>query len=286
MELYKDEIISELESKNDHVLTFRDIEQVLFFNKRDWRLPNSTTLNEFLQFLIEQKKILKPLEFGPPSRRVTRFLFQNKQLDAKKLALLLYPDSYLSHYSAVSFYDLTDEIIKSIYVNHEQSPKTSDNHHVEIPQENIHAAFSKPPRVTNDFIDYNQQRIYLINGKNTNKLGVVNKNGILVTDLERTLIDIIVRPHYSGGVFEVLNIFEKVRGEASVNRICGYLKKLNYLYPYHQALGFYLEKSGYKDRVIQMVEEKFPIKYDFYLAHDIPEKAYSERWRLFYPKNL
>ena len=123
-----------------------------------------------------------------------------------------------------------------------------------IPQENIDKAFSKPMRTTNNYFDYNNQRIYILNGQYTNNLGVIEQEGIRVTNIERTLIDITVRPQYSGGVYdEFSNIFKKAKGEASANRIAAYLQKLDYSYPYHQAIGLYLEKAGYKENAIRLL---------------------------------
>ena len=42
-------------------------------------------------------------------------------------------------------------------------------------------------------------------------------NGVRVTDLERTLIDIAVRPEYAGGVYEVLNVYRLAKGKVSAN---------------------------------------------------------------------
>lgn len=284
MDLYKNEIISELNGQNNSILTLTQIEHVLSKNRVEWRLPNSTTLQQFLEYLMAKRKILKVIEFGPESRREKRYLYANNELNPLTLASSLYKNSYLSHYSAVTYHDLTDEIIKSIYINHEQSPKTKRA--TVIPQENIDKAFSKPMRTTNNYFDYNNQRIYILNGQYTNNLGVIEREGIRVTDIERTLIDITVRPQYSGGVYEVLNIFKKAKGEASANRIAAYLQKLDYSYPYHQAIGFYLEKAGYKENAIRLLENKFPLKGDFYLTYNIPDKAYNQRWQIFYPKNL
>jgi predicted transcriptional regulator of viral defense system len=285
MELYKNDIINELLEINSTVLTLSQIESVLSRNRLVWRLPHSTTLQDFLEFLITKKKALKEMELGTPSRREKRYIYTKKDIDSISLGLSLYPNSYLSHYSAVMFHDLTDEIVKSTYVNHEQAKKDTSNRKV-IPQENIDIAFSKPMRSTNNYLDYNNQRIYIINSQFSNNLGVIDRENIRVTDIERTLIDITVRPQYSGGVFEVLEIFKKAQGEASVNRIAAYLKKLNYIYPYHQAIGFYLEKAGYKDTAIKLIENKFTFENDFYLTYNIENKAYNERWRVYHPKNI
>ena len=34
------------------------------------------------------------------------------------------------------------------------------------------------------------------------------------------------------------------------------------------------------------MKNKFPLKGDFYLTYNIPDKAYNQRWQIFYPKNL
>ena len=76
-----------------------------------------------------------------------------------------------------------------------------------------------------------------------------------LTNLERTLIDITVRPVYSGGVFEVAKAFELAKEKLSVNSLTAMLKKLEYTYPYHQAVGFYLERAGYKSSLLDLLRK-------------------------------
>jgi predicted transcriptional regulator of viral defense system len=62
-----------------------------------------------------------------------------------------------------------------------------------------------------------------LSGKNTNRLEVSqlrDPQGQLVdaTKLERTLIDIAVRPAYAGGVFEVMTTRARDRPQAAVMR--------------------------------------------------------------------
>jgi hypothetical protein len=64
------------------------------------------------------------------------------------------------------------------------------------------------------------------------------------------------------------------------------LKKLNYTYPYHQAIGFYLQRAGnYREAQIQLLK-KFDFKYDFYLDHGMRNLEYSKEWKLYYPKGF
>ncbi len=107
-----------------------------------------------------------------------------------------------------------------------------------------------------------------------------------VTDLERTLIDATVRPFYAGGVNEVLKAYSLAADRISVNRLSALLRRFEYVYPYHQAVGFYLEKSNaYRPEQIDLLRG-FPREFDFYLTYQIGEREYSKEWKLFYPKGL
>ena len=72
---------------------------------------------------------------------------------------------------------------------------------------------------------------------------------------------------------------------SSVNKMISYLKRLEFIYPYHQAIGFYLERAGYTNTQLSLVE-KIEKKYDFYLDYGMKETDYSKKWRLFYPKGF
>jgi predicted transcriptional regulator of viral defense system len=137
-------------------------------------------------------------------------------------------------------------------------------------------------------------RICMLNGMHTGQLGVISMESdydgsgparVRVTNLERTLIDIAVRPFYAGGVTEVLTAFERAQGKASANRLVALLRRLNYVYPYHQAIGFYMERAGYSDTALGLLRE-LPRNFDFYLTNQMRETDYVSQWRLHVPKGL
>ena len=107
-----------------------------------------------------------------------------------------------------------------------------------------------------------------------------------VTTLERTLIDITVRPNYAGGPAHVIEIFRlaKSRG-ASTNHLLALLKSLRFAYPYHQAIGFYLERAGYSAAAQELVL-RLGLPPDFYLTHGMVRSEYSPKWRLHFPEGL
>jgi len=187
------------------------------------------------------------------------------------------------------FHGLTEQIPKTIYMNWEQTPKPRPKQKLE--QKRMDWAFKRKTRLSQNTAEYQNIKIHLLNGMFTNNLGVtdgIGPNGekIRLTDVERTLIDITVRPEYAGGVFEVLKAYRLAHNKVSINRLVATLKKINYIYPYHQAIGFYLETAGvYKQSQLDLLAQ-LEMKYDFYLIHQMKESDYSKKWRLYFPKGF
>jgi len=109
---------------------------------------------------------------------------------------------------------------------------------------------------------------------------------IRVAGVERTLIDAAVRPFYSGGVFEVLEAYRRARKTANVALLAELLKRLDYIYPYHQAIGLYMEKAGCYSTGEMASMEAFGLQYDFYLTHQMKKPEHSSRWRIYFPQGF
>jgi hypothetical protein len=71
----------------------------------------------------------------------------------------------------------------------------------------------------------------------------------------------------------------------SVDRLFAILKKLDYLYPYHQPIGFLMQWTRYPEKSCAKLRA-LGLSHDFYLAHGLQEPEYSKDWRLFHPKNF
>jgi hypothetical protein len=184
---------------------------------------------------------------------------------------------------------LTADEPECIYVNSEQTEKPRWESTLE--QATIDSAFRRPPRTTSNVAQYDNKRILLLNGKHTAGLGVTTfaregSSPLRVSDLERTLIDIAVRPVYSGGVEQVLQAYRATNGKASPKRIAEVLSRLDYVYPYHQAIGFYLERSRVYDEAAIRLFANMRREFAFYLAHEMSEVRHCERWRVNYPCSL
>jgi len=214
-------------------------------------------------------------------------------VDLREVMLTLKPNCHFSHYSAMQLHGLTEQVPKTTYINFEQ--QLASNPTGELAQKNIDAAFRRPVRTTKYIAETDQFRVCILNGKNTGYLGVEEidhrpagggrKFKIRLTGIERTLIDVAVRPVYSGGVFEVFKAYRLARETVSVNKLAAMLQKLRFIYPYHQVIGYYLERSGYRSTQIDLLR-RFPMEFDFYLEHNMKQTEYVKAWRLYVPKGF
>jgi len=285
----KPKIEAFFENSGQRVFTPNYLETIVANMGAEWRLALSTSVKSFTEFLIEKSK-LKKIDLKFPTQTSTRYLWGEETQDIVfELALSLKPRSYLSHYTALFFHNLTEQIPKNIYVTFEQPDRKRGT---ELSQKAIDEAFKKKVRETSNITIYKDYTITILNGQFTGNTGVLKQFGedrreyLPVTNLERTLIDIAVRPIYSGGVLEVAKAYKNASTKVQINKLNAYLKQIDFIYPYFQAIGFYLELAEVPEKRLGYIENSWDKKFDFYLTHDIQEKSYSKRWNLYYPSYL
>lgn len=291
-QIARSDIIRYLDKLPTKVLLYADLARILREQRAFWRLTHGTSTMDFIRFLTDSGRLSK-VEFPFPKPYKEKTVYSWGDVSFYEVILGISPKCYFSHYSAVKVHGLTEQTPKTFYVNEEQ--RLESWLAGSLTQTSIDAAFRRPVRVTKRIAETSDFRVVFLNGKNTGNHGVVEEEfigsgagrigRIRVTNIERTLIDITVRPVYSGGVSEVLKAFALARDRVSANRLAAMLKKLAYIYPYHQAIGFYLERAGYRSSALDLFRN-IPTAFDFYLEHDLKEKEYVKEWRLFIPKRL
>lgn len=286
LQVAKADIAKVLDETGQSVFWPSDISQLLEQNRAFWRLAQNTTTAKFLSFLLENTDLrleyLEPLNHANVSG-ITRYVW--KEASAYEVALSMKRDAYLSHGTAMFVHGLSEQIPSRIHVNSEQRPKPGSGH---LSQEGIDRAFAGKQRESRFIFKFDDSQAVLLWGKNTDQLEVIDMEfsgtKLRVTGLERTLIDIAVRPSYAGGVFQVLAAYRSAKDRVSVGTLLATLKKIGYVYPYHQAIGFYMQRAGYTKRQYNRLRTN--LNYDFYLGYGLKDKEYDPDWRLFFPKSL
>ncbi len=271
---------------NKKVFKREDLFRVLDPKQNKELLPVGWKKKELISHLVNQKIIQKVAL----NTYTNRYLFNNPTIH--EIGLETYPNAYLAQYTAMQFHGLTKQLPKSIYINYEVY-KTNLNKGVVLEQKNIDNAFRRPKeRLAHQYIYQQKDRIIYWHKKEVAlrfgiiKRAVFSDKLVAISNLERTILDIVIQPLYSGGIYEVLTAFEKAAENISINKLCSYLKKLKPIYPYHQRIGFYMAKTGkYSPKQLAMLKQ-FEIKNKFYLSSQAKEWDYSEEWNLYYPKGF
>ncbi|MHA6281273.1 type IV toxin-antitoxin system AbiEi family antitoxin domain-containing protein [Salinimicrobium sp. CAU 1759] len=267
--------------------TTNDLATIFEGNRLQWKIAAYRSAKDFIKFLAEkdilQLKRLKHLTTGS-----VKTVLAKRDATYYDVGLTIKKDGYLSNYTAMALHELTLQIPKTVYVSYMKNETAVSYGEINLTQDSIDSAFSKPQRLTSEIYksEVDGYRLYFVqkNYSPTN-IGVKSRNNLRFTDLERTILDITVRPAYSGGVFEVLEAYILAKKKINPARLFDYLNELNYIYPYHQLVGFYLDKAGYGKNALDLFSAKIS-KYDFYLTYNISNKEYDKKWRIFYPKGF
>lgn len=275
-------------------------------------IPGSVSSAEVLRRLVHNGNLkqfdLESKKYGAMSRIGTQ------EADVFDVALSLKPSGYFCHGTAVFLLGLSNEVPTTLYVNREQSPKRTPQG--ELTQAGLDRAFSNKGRrsaytfqiyPTEEFdleigpdVTAKSRRkiesqlmgeVTLLSGKHTDALEVGTAPSprgrtIPVTKLERTLIDIAVRPDYAGGPARVAAAYERaVSLSFSSNVLLATLRKLDYKYPYHQALGYYLERAGAEGSILDRLRA-LGMRLNFYLNYGMKQKKLNQAWQIYVPEGM
>lgn len=215
----------------------KDISWHLAQQRSFWRLARHTTTAEFIKYLISSAKLSKIVfPFPRPYKKEMRFAWGDATL--YEVMLKLKAGSYFSHYTAMAFHGLTEQLPKTTYLNCEQ--KSAGPGGGTLTQNGIDLALRREVRVSGNVAETSDFRICIVSGKNTDNYGVIEEQvmgagkslgRLRFTTLERTLIDIAVRPVYAGGISEVAKAYQLAQERVSVNVLAATLSKLSYVYP-------------------------------------------------------
>src|ERR1700679_747337 len=181
--------------------------------REEWKIPINKQPSQFIAFL-QKKGALHTTIFSNTKNQI-KVVYSWKTNDDYTIMSGIKKGVYYSHYTAMYMHQLTLQVPKTFYLNYEHSPdkQSSEKSKLELVQDVIDKVFATAQRKTTMSYTFNDRTIIILNGKNTGRLGVVKyltkDISYEYTDLERTIIDISIRPVYAGGVFEVLEAYKK-----------------------------------------------------------------------------
>lgn len=272
------------------VFTRQDLTDLLKDQGPALDIPRSTTTARLIDMMAREGRLAE-IELRREASRssrgaIKRYAWGNAS--PHQIALSLRKGSYLSHSTAMFLHALTEQVPKTIYANKEQSTKPRSS--TGLSQPAIDRAFKSSPRTSKNIFVSGGYRYVLLSGKQTGRLevsGIRTATGetIEATNLERTLIDVVVRPAYAGGVYEILEAYRSAKNRLDFDILFATLVELDYVYPYHQSIAFLMERASYPEAHLSKLRE-LGISWNFYLDYKIEEPAFDESWKLFHPKGI
>jgi hypothetical protein len=274
------------EAQPRRIYTPADLNHLVQANWEIWGFEPPPAAESVIDYLLARTRLrriaLKSKYYGS----ITRYTWG--PVRPFELAASLRPSAYFTHETALYLNGLWDGPPRRFFLNREQSAKPRNDNALD--PERMRHAFSVPQRISHYRYVYQESEFVLLSGKHTDKRDVMVRTGphrmsVRVTGLERTLVDCVVRPEYAGGPRQVLSAFRRAQRTVSLRRLVTTLRALDHLYPYHQALGFYLERTGTDPKKLGPLR-RLGFEHEFYLAHAMKDSRFDDNWRIFYPENL
>jgi predicted transcriptional regulator of viral defense system len=281
-------IVASLDAANKRVFAKADLQTLLKKHRNAGDLARHTKLADFVGFLSDQGQLRAvTLKSAHYQKEVTRYAWGDAS--RYQIAASIHKSGYLSHGTAAFLHGLLPVHPQTIHLNAEQSAKPH-NQHQTLTQEGITRAFAGNQRHSKLTYSHGDLHVTILAGKNTRKIGVIELPdrelaGVPVTSLERTLIDIVVRPSYAGGVAGVLAAYSHVKNRVSIPKLVSILGEMKFTYPYAQSIGFVLQRAGFEPAQCDLLRP-LVTQFNFYLDYSLVSPAFDKEWNLFYPREV
>jgi predicted transcriptional regulator of viral defense system len=212
------------------------------------------------------------------------------KLNPYEIAHALFPQEYFCNLSSIYYHSLTNQVPKAIYIC-TSAKRINEN---TVNDNELRRAFIKPHRHTNHVYTLNDYNVIVVERARISGSGVVEShppstllpNKSRVTCIERALIDAVVSPQYNGGIVSVNTYFRNARDMLDMARLIKIYRRLDFVYPYSQSIGFLLDKAGMSKHA-SVIYKKFPPDRSFFVDHNAKTSwVYNEKWKLYYPVGL
>lgn len=240
------------------------------------------------------KELLRKVKTKEHDQRIPSLYTIRQEITAEDiLASYCTPgdNQFFSHLSALYLNGLTNQRPTKHYITTETASRDlnsdrSYNHALLL------QSFRKPARMTKKKFVYQKNEFYFLEKHHTGKIGLTQRtiggiqNRIQVSSIERTLIDTVISPHYSGGIVNVISCFTEA--QINISKLKRVYDSYQLLYPYWQSIGLILEKTQ-SPLTTKKWDDMFSQtkKVQFFLDRQYrPDWETNTSWMVSHPKGL
>lgn len=285
------------------LISYKELEESIIsdlLRKKTFLFVDRIYLNNFCSYIINyifEKNILSEVNFEINKKTISLLTNSKTLITDDHIIYYLLSDLLLSHQTSAYFNNLTDDLGNTFFVNKfsKENPINCFNNKIKkLDQKSINKSFEKPMRksslIYNLSINGNDNKIFFLNSrpntkKYSNKIQKYNYN-LFINSIEKTLLDITVRPSYLKDWKELIKIYRNSINKININKFIEVFKEANYIYPYHQSIGFLLESTGHSLDTYEYFYS-LPKKNDFFIFYnsDLSKMDYNKKWKIYHPKH-
>lgn len=182
--------------------------------------------------------------------------------------------------TALNLQGLNDFRKEYIFVSKERTTRI-EQESITLNQENIDNAFSKKPRRTNAYDKIDNHIVVLLEANNTDGFGLIEYDVYKVSSINRAFVEMITNIHYFQSSKNLIQVFKNIKNSLDIDKIYTIIDKFDFIYPYFQLAGFYLEKIGFsKTELAKFYDKRTELK--FYTEKNKNHYEFDEYWNIYY----
>lgn len=274
----------------------KNVQKILTLAKSKTYTP--VQLNAFRNELKKRKYISQSMSHELFIKRINEY--QQNQLDIEiggdflsvftydcdvseeQMLLGFKKGSFFSMSTSLSKQGLNDYRNEFIFISKELTAKNTKRSTSDLTQDAIDQAFKKDYRRTSVVGSFRDKHIVFLSPKNTHDFGVITRSsGLRLSSIDRAFVEMVVNVQYFADSRNIIRVFEPLKDELRVDAIYEVLRKFDFIYPYYQSMGYYLEKIGFdKNQLQKFKNEVKGLK--FYTDKKAKKYYYNDYWQMYH----
>lgn len=271
----KEQILYTLKKKG--FFSINDITSILDELKEENLVSNSLTQNDFYLKLLDDGLVAHTITI----RDIEKIRYTlNKEFNIYDFVYSLEKNGFFSMFTSLNIQGLTNFRDNFIFISKERMKRVNFNSK-DITQEAIDKAFTNKPRRTKAHDTIYNYNIVILESNNTQEIGIIKYKGYKISSINRAFVEIISNIQYSKTPDDVIYEFKNLKDKLDINEIFNIIEKFDFVYPYYQLAGYYLEKIGFlKEELSKFFNKKTDLI--FYTIKNKEKYTLDEYWAIKY----
>ncbi|MFW3371397.1 hypothetical protein ACN9J5_01145 [Aliarcobacter butzleri] len=263
--------------KKKAFFSINDITSILDELKEENLVSNSLTQNDFYLKLLDDGLVAHTITI----RDIEKIRYTlNKEFNIYDFVYSLEKNGFFSMFTSLNIQGLTNFRDNFIFISKERMKRVNFKSK-DITQEAIDKAFTNKPRRTKAYATIYNYNIVILESNNTQEIGIIKYKGYKISSINRVFVEIISNIQYSKTPDDVIYEFKNLKDKLDINEIFNIIEKFDFVYPYYQLAGYYLEKIGFlKEELSKFFNKKTDLI--FYTIKNKEKYTLDEYWAIKY----